>query len=179
MDNKIRDIISENIDDYKLCYEANSELELLKNDLFNNNITYNNIDKYELYNKLGEIFEYSENYNMEDTIIRWVKEDDMNSLFNLYALAKFDEFVLDILKNKYSYDIEFIKARYNEIVDLDFNEIIDFYKANTIKDELEIWWDDWLESNYKQTINKNSINELSWGLVKYKYIIEHIDNIDY
>ncbi len=84
---------------------------------------------------------------------------------------------IDILKNKYSYDIEFIKARYNEIVDLDFNEIIDFYKANTIKDELEIWWDDWLESNYKQTINKNSINELSWGLVKY--IIEHIDNIDY
>jgi hypothetical protein len=171
MDTIIKNIINEDVGCCKLCYTGNTEIENVKYELFSSG-KYYEIDRTLIYDKLGAIFAYAEQYNMNDIVIENIKQENYSDLFNMYALSVFDEYVIDIIKDKYQYDREFITDRHNEIAELTFNEIIELYKADSIKDELIKWVNDWKQSSYKA-----SNGELKWGMVLK--LINDIDYVDY
>ena len=171
MDTIIKNIINENVNEYKLCYTDNTEIENVKYQLFNSGKHYN-IDRTLIYDKLGEIFEYAEQYNMNDTVIEKIKQENHVDLFSLYALSVFDTFTIDIIKDKYKYDREFITDRFTEVKELTINEIIELYKADSIKTELWKFVNDWRYSD----ISVNNV-ELKWGMVMK--LINDIECVDY
>jgi hypothetical protein len=174
MDTIIKNIINENINDCKLCYTDNTEIENVKYELFTNCKHYE-IDRTLIYDKLGEIFEYAEKYNMNDTVIEKIKKEDYSYLFSLYALSVFDEYVIDIIKDKYKYNNYYITDRHNEIAELTINEIIELYKANSIKDELIKFINDWKQCGYK--VSNDNLMKLKWGTVMK--LINSIDCVVY
>tara|TARA_B100000497_G_C7653776_1_gene393440 strand:- start:777 stop:1304 length:528 start_codon:yes stop_codon:yes gene_type:complete len=175
MERIIKHIITANIDDCKLYYTDNAEIETLKFELFNNGIDYE-IDRNLIYDKLGEILEYADEYDMIHTVIMKLKQKKYSDLFSLYALSVFDQYAIEIIKDKYKYDRKFIRDRYNEIIKLTYNEIIKLYKADNIKDELIKFVTDWHKRHYTFSIS-NHTKELQWGMVQK--IINGIDYIEY
>ena len=171
MERIVYGIINKSINDCKLCYTDNTEIESVKCELFNSG-KYYEIDRTLIYDKLGAIFEYAERYNMNDTVIENIKQENYSDLFSMYALSVFDEYVIDIIKDKYKYDREFITDRYTEVKELTINEIIELYKADTIKDDLIKWVNEWRHAEYLATDT-----ELKWGLVMR--IINGIDRVEY
>ena len=176
MDRVIKNIINNNLntDDgiIILKYENNDAIDNLKTELFNSGIIYDNIDRTNVYDKLADIFVYAEEYNMTDTIIMWIKEEDLNHLFCLYALSVFDVFVVELIKDKYLYDREFITRAFNDIKDLSFDNIIRMYDAEKINKSMYKFYNNWIISGIK-TDDK----EVKWGLVLK--IINSIDDVCY
>ena len=176
MDRVIKNIINNNLitDDgiIILKYENNDAIDNLKNELFNSEIIYDNIDRTNVYDKLADIFVYAEQYNMSDTIIEWIKEENLNSLFCLYALSVFDGFVVELIKDKYLYDREFITRAFNDIKDLSFDSIIGLYEAEKINETMYKFYNNWIISGIK-----TNDTEVKWGLVLK--IIKSIDDVCY
>tara|TARA_R110000822_G_scaffold36044_2_gene101561 strand:- start:939 stop:1469 length:531 start_codon:yes stop_codon:yes gene_type:complete len=176
MDRVIKNIINNNLntDDgiIILKYENNDAIDNLKTELFNSGIIYDNIDRTNVYDKLADIFVYAEEYNMTDTIIMWIKEEDLNHLFCLYALSVFDVFVVELIKDKYLYDREFIARAFNDIKDLSFDSIIRLYDAEKNNETMYKFYNDWIISGIK-----TNDTEVKWGLVLK--IINSIDDVCY
>ena len=176
MDRVIKNIINNNLntDDgiIILKYENNDAIDNLKTELFNSGIIYDNIDRTNVYDKLADIFVYAEEYNMTDTIIMWIKEEDLNHLFCLYALSVFDVFVVELIKDKYLYDREFITRAFNDIKDLSFDSIIRLYDAEKNNETMYKFYNDWIISGIK-----TNDTEVKWGLVLK--IINSIDDVCY
>lgn len=176
MDRVIKNIINNNLitDDgiIILKYENNDDIENLKNELFNSEIIYDNIDRTNVYDKLADIFVYAEQYNMSDTIIEWIKQENLNSLFCLYALSVYDDFVVELIKDKYLYDKEFNTRAFNDIKDLSFDSIIRLYEAEKINETMYKFYNDWIISGIKTDDKK-----VKWGLVLK--IIKSIDDVCY